>query len=100
MALLDITEYQNLAQDDNGNRIAAGREPSLGNQQVAIGGGSLQSAALGGVTRFVRLHADATCRIAFGVNPTAAATSQRMVAGQTEYFGVQPGIKIAVITSA
>lgn len=96
---LDITEYQHLAQDENGRVIAAGKEPALLNQQVTIAVGSTQSAALSASTRFVRLHTDAACRIAFGGNPTAAATSQRMAAGQTEYFGVTPGTKIAVIQS-
>jgi len=97
---LDITEYQNLAQDSNGNRLAAGIEPALVVQQRSVSGSSAQSAAMNDQTQFVRLHTDVTIRVAFGTNPTASATSQRMVAGQTEYFGVSRGIKIAAITSA
>jgi hypothetical protein len=47
----------------------------------------------------VRIHTDATCRIAFGANPTATSGSQRLQAGGTEFFGVRPGTKIAVISS-
>jgi len=52
---------------------------------VAIGAGSVQSSAFNAKTRFVRLHADAICSIEFGTNPTAAATTARMAAGQTEF---------------
>lgn len=99
MAVVDITQYTQLAADQSGKPIPVGMEPGIANIQVAIGGSSAQSAAMDNNTRFVRVHTDAACRIAFGANPTAAATSQRMAAGQTEYFGVRGGEKIAVITS-
>ena len=99
MALLDISEYKDLARDQNTGWVQCGVEPALASQQVAIGDTSTQSAAFGGVTRFVRLHCDVACRIAFGDSPTAAGTTMRMAAGQTEYFGVRPGHKVAVITT-
>lgn len=100
MALLDITEYSRLAQDHNGSRLAAGVEPSSGNSQIPISAVSAKSAAMKEGTRFIRVHTDVNCRIAFGSDPAASGASQRMVGGQTEYFGVIPGIKVAVITSA
>lgn len=101
MAVVDISEYDLLAMDNNMSRMLAGAEPRRAFQQVAIGAGSVQSAAFGSSTRFIRLHADAVCRVEINDNPTAAAgTSMRMAAGQTEYFGVRPDHKIAVITSA
>lgn len=99
MAILDVTEYASLSLDAQGRQVLVGKEPSRVNQQVAVGGASTQSAAFGDATRFVRLHTDVPCRIAIDVNPTAAATSMRMAAGQTEYLGVTPGYKIAVITT-
>lgn len=100
MPLLDITEYRELAVAGRGHLVMAGQEPSTVNQQVNIGASSVQSAALGDVTRFVRIHADAACRIAVGSNPTASSASMRIGAGGTEYLGVVPGLKIAVIASA
>lgn len=105
MAVLDITEYRALATDELGNVIPAGQEPAQTVQQISIGGASAASAAFGDATRFVRIHTDANCRIEFrsvnpGTNPVAAATSQRMPAGATEFFGVRPGHKVAAITSA
>ena len=97
---LDITEYALLARDDNGHVIAAGMEPAIKTQQVAIGATSLASLSFSQATRFLRIHADATCRLEFGGGPTASATSRRMPANGTEFVGVTPGTKVAVITSA
>lgn len=99
MPTLDITEYQELSTAGRGQQIPAGQEPAILNQQVAIGGTSAQSAAFRDNTRFIRVHTDAACRLAIGTNPTASATSMRMGAGGTEYLGVYPGLKVAVITS-
>ncbi len=99
MAILDITEYQELSTAGRGHLIPAGQEPAILNQQVAIGPASTQSAAFRDNTRFVRVHSDVTCRIAVDANPTASSASMRMSAGGTEYLGVYPGLKIAVISS-
>ena len=102
MALLYITEYSNAAQSD-GVPIQAGQEPALVYQTpVVIGAGSLQSALFNAGTRFVRVHADVICSVAFGISPTAVAQTQnRMAANQTEFFGVPPGgaHRLAVIAS-
>lgn len=99
MAVLDVTEYSRLSADAQGRIIPVGSEPNRTNQQVAVGGTSAQSSAFGDATYFVRLHSDVVCRVAFGPNPTAAATTARLAAGASEYFGVTPGDKVAVITS-
>ena len=101
MAVLYITEYAGMAHAWAGaEQIAAAQEPRIADQTVAIGGGSLQSAAFNGATRVVRLHTDAICSIAFGANPTATADNKRMAANTTEYLGVVPGQKVAVITNS
>jgi hypothetical protein len=100
MPQVDITEYQNLASDGLGNRVAAGVEPSRQVRQITVSASSNPSVALDSATKFIRVHTDTTIRIAFGHDPVASATSQRMVANSTEYFGVTPGIKVAVIQSS
>lgn len=98
MTTLYIAEYERLAQaPEMTPQVAA--EPPLAEQTVAIGGGSVQSAAFAARTRYVRIHTDSICSIAFGANPTATATNKRMAADQTEYFGVTPTQKVAVITN-
>lgn len=66
---------------------------------VAISGASAQSAAFAATTNFIRVETDAICSIAYGGNPTATVNNFRMAADQVEYFGVNPGDKIAVISN-
>jgi hypothetical protein len=78
----------------------AAQTPELTHQIVAIGGSSVQSAAFSANTTLIRVHTDAICSVQIGgTNPTATATSARFIAGQTEYFIVHPGDKLAVITN-
>lgn len=95
---LDITEYVNLARDATGAIIPVGAEPAT-TQQVNITAGSLPSNPFGPGARLVRLHADAACRVEIGPSATATQASKRMAAGQTEYFGVRPGDRVAVIST-
>jgi hypothetical protein len=95
MAVVYISEYT------EGSQFAPtlGNEPAVTQQTVAITAGSVQSSAFGRNTTVVRVHTDAICSYRFGTNPTASATTARMAAGQTEYFKVLPGDKVAVITN-
>lgn len=107
MATLYITEFQALGQaglptngyGPNGPTQAAQQPPVVDQTPVAITGASAQSAAFNAATTLVRIHTDSICSVLFGANPTALTTSARMVAGQTEYFGVLPGMKVAVIAN-
>lgn len=99
MAILDITEYKEQAGALGRTVLPAGQEPSMLNQQLPITISSQKSAAFNEQTNFVRVQTDAACRIVFGNEPTASSSSMRMPANATEYFGVKPGQKIAVITS-
>lgn len=99
MAVLDITEYDRIAADGSGARILAGLEPRRVNQQLAPGPVSAVSQPFGDSTLFVRLHSDTTLRFEVGVAPVATGASPRLVAGGTEFLGVRPGHRIAVIES-
>lgn len=98
MATVYITEYERVPIAAGGS-IAMGAEPAQASQTVAVGGASAQSSAFGPTTVYLRVHTDAICSLAFGANPTATATLARMAANQTEYFHVQPGHKVAVISN-
>lgn len=100
MATLYIAEYANQGRDTAGYTVqGVAQEPCNTEQTVAIGAGSVQSNAFQSGTTLIRVHTDAICSIAIGSNPTAAATNKRLAANATEYFGVRPGDKIAVITN-
>jgi hypothetical protein len=76
------------------------KTPPVTSQKVAIGVSSAQSAAFNALTVLIRVHAEAVCSVQIGgTNPTATTTSARFAAGQTEYFLVAPGDKLAVITN-
>jgi hypothetical protein len=99
MPKLFISEYTKLGAGFGAESVIV-KEPALVEQTpVVIGATSLQSAAFNSLTRIVRIHTDVVCSIAFGVNPTANADSKRLAANQTEYFAVQAGEKVAVITN-
>lgn len=76
------------------------RGPKTAQNNVTIDVTSGRSAAFAATTGIIRVHADAICSIEVGgAAPTATSASSRMAAGQTEYFYVTPGHKLAVITN-
>lgn len=101
MATVYITEFNALEQLSGqiANYGQVAHQGPIAEQVVAIGGASTQSAAFNAKTKLIRVHTDAICSIKVGTNPTALTTSARMAADQTEYFGVVPGQKIAVIAN-
>lgn len=104
MAVVYISEYSHVASVDsprgpNGIAAQAPQEPALASQTVAITGSTTQSSAFNRDTTLLRVHADAVCSIEIGSNPTATTSSKRLAAGQTEYFGVKSGMKLAVISN-
>lgn len=103
MAKLYITEFSALGASSRnpGTAMVAqvARQPAAAEQVLAIGASSDQSEEFDPNTVLVRVHADAPCSIVFGADPTATADNARLAAGQTEYFGVSAGLKVAVITN-
>lgn len=96
MAVLTITECDALLEVSLG-RMQIAKMPAVAEQQVVIAGGSNPSAAFNPRTKFVRLHAGAACSVAWGDSPVAVSGNCPLEGGQTEYFGVNPGQKLAVI---
>jgi hypothetical protein len=92
VSLLYVTEYAEPSQF----APTLGPEPGS-NQVVNYAGGTTQSTAFKTNTTLVRLHTDSVCSVRFGLNPTATTSDARLAAGQTEYFKVLPGNKVAAI---
>ena len=101
MAKLYITEFQRMPNNkaDIGGEPQMATLPSLGTQVVTYTAASVQSVAFNANTRFVRIQADTDTCIHGGTNPTAVTTDMRLTAGVPEYFGVNPGDKIAAISA-
>ena len=93
MATLWCTEYERLAVAENG--VMCGYEPSLTTQMVTFTGAT-PSAKFNRATRFVRLYASADCRVAFGPDRIASASSMPLTAKVAEFFGVRPQDKVSV----
>lgn len=99
MAFAYITEYLRQPTDAIDRVLPAGQEPAIAVQKIAIGAGSVQSAAFNTKTTFIAINVDATCSYKVGANPTATANDMRLPQNATVYMGVFPGDKIAVITN-
>lgn len=109
MASLYVTEYQGLGQVDPGGleglsfqvTAQSAKGPALAEQKITISGVTAQSAAFNRLTRLIRVHTDVVCSVSVGgANPAATVSSARLAANQTEYFSVDAGDKIAVITNS
>jgi len=99
MAVLYINEFSVTGGRSNFDIQGALVAPIV-SQTVAITAGSVASAAFNTNTNFVRVNTDAVCSVAFGSAPTATAAKMRLAQNQTEYFSVNPGDKVAVITNS
>jgi hypothetical protein len=70
---------------------------------IAIGAGSVQSAAFNSKTRLVCLSVDGqACSVEFGLSPTATSSSLRLPPNSMTFWSVAqlPGQKVAVITNS
>lgn len=98
MAVVYITEYAAQAADAANRLAPMPKEPAVTTQTVAIGV-EAKSSAFNTLTRMIRVHTDAVCSVLVGTSPTATTSSPRMAADTTEYFGVEPGQQISVISN-
>lgn len=94
MATLYLTEYGSVGSE----RTQIAQTPCVAMQTVAIGV-EAKSAVFKPSTRFIRVHVDAICSIVISSSPTATTSDTRMSADSTEYFGVNPGDKLSVISN-
>lgn len=92
-----ITEYAALARDAFNFHISAGKEPAVAEQVMTISGASSQSAPFNAQTAFIMVHTTEVACLKFGENPTAVTTNHRVGAGETRFYGVNPGQRMAAI---
>jgi hypothetical protein len=97
MGIMYITEYQS-ADVGTGGAIQVAHEPRIADQVITFTT-HVESAAFNAKTKLVRLETDSICSFTIGTTPTATTSMSRMVAGQTEYFGVNPGDKVSAVSN-
>lgn len=103
MAKFYITEFADVCRLPNSGAMPFGNLVSSGADQTPVVVGSeAKSAAFAATTKFIRVHTDAICSIAYSPTaaPVAATTANaRMAANSTEYFAVNAGDKLSVIAN-
>ena len=97
MAKVYITELANKGGAESGVAVEIAAMPPVAEQNLAVSGASLASAAFNAKTKFVRIATDVAVNLAFGVTPVATTSLLYMPAGSVEYFAVSGGMKVAVI---
>ena len=106
MAVLYITEFSNgtvaplLGDVTLDYPIPAPMTPPVAEQNVPFTGTSVQSDPFNDATTFIMVNTDAACSLAFGADPTAVVTAQRLAANETRFYGVTPGELVAVIANS
>jgi hypothetical protein len=104
MATLYITEVEKVNQTlVDGQVVMSPQMPPIAEQHLAIGIASAPSAAWQKETRFVMVHTDAVCSLAWSnpgdAAPTAVPTAHRFGQNETRFYGVTPGGQLAVIVN-
>ena len=103
MATLYVAEFSQMPITDN--RVPEfAMTPPLVEQTLAISATSNLSNAFNAKTIYVRVESDAVCSLAWATSGattvTATTSNMRLSASAPEYFGVQGGGRVAVITNA
>jgi len=100
MSNLSITEYHSFGRGPSGVAMGIGHSNPVALQDLTFTSTSVPSAAFNASTNLVRVSADASARILFGSAPTALASASILLpSGTVEFFEVEPGEKVAVITN-
>lgn len=97
---LHITGYRHMARDDFNQVVAAPMVPPAEEQYVEITTKSTTSEVWSKFTKFIFVKADADCSLAFGEQPVADPDFHRLDAGETRWYGVQEGHRLAVVEVA
>jgi len=93
MATLWITEYESMA-NVGGGIAQVPKEPAVTTQAVTYSS-STASAAFNAKTTLIGVRASALAHLNFGLTPVATALMPPISSGETRYFGVNPGDKVA-----
>ena len=96
MAKLYVSEFWGQGSDNSGRMSPSPLVPPLAESVTVFSGTSVEVPPLNPNTKLIRLHADGICSVCFS-GAAATTAGLRLVAGQTEYFSVKPGVVISVI---
>jgi hypothetical protein len=105
LASLYITECKSLGWAPLGGQLVqAPHMPPVNEQKLSITTTSTASTTWTANTFMVMVETDATCSLAWTssatVTATATTSAQRMAAGETRFYMVDPGGSLAVVTNS
>ncbi len=104
MAVLTVSEFEELGRDQDGRLVQIAKGAPLNTQVITLSGSSQAvSTDFDSRTKFVRLSCDGGCHIAFGDSPTATTSNELLPSGAIEFRALNTdvdGTKVAVIQSA
>jgi hypothetical protein len=104
MPTLYITEFASIAASLSGfGGIPVTMPPVVEQGTLTVGGTVAVSGSFGGSTRLVRLMSDVVCSVAWSApnaaNPAPTTGNMRLAANVEYFYGVTPGMKVAVISN-
>lgn len=108
MADVFWTEFENIAlatvavpdTNDGGGSVQVAKDAKASGS-VTASGSNQQSSAFNAATNFVRIATKTEVFLQFGSDPDASSGTQiALLANTTEYFGVEPGQKLSVVTTS
>ncbi len=97
MPKLYVTIYKGLARDVVNTPIPAPETPSLAEWSLEVGFESKQSDPFPMNAKFISVTAGVDCCLAFGKDPVAKTEFHPISEGETRWYGVYPGQRLAVI---
>ncbi len=100
MPNLFVSIYKGMARDVVNTPVPAPETPPLAEWSLEIGIESNQSKPFPEMAKFICVTAKAACCLAFGKDPTASPEFHPLEAGETRWYGVYPGHKVAVVAYA
>ena len=96
MAILYITEFELIPLAPNGETLwLANMSQIVAQQTVTYTTTTPSATAFNSRTSFVRLYSDEKAHLNFGSTPIATVEDAPIAADSPEYFGVNPGDKVA-----
>ena len=94
-----ISEFSLIIREFQNQPVSAPLAPGTAEQFIEIEMLSKQSAAFRDATRFIMVHSETAAHLAFGEDPRATTDYHKIGPGETRFYGVNAGHRLAVIAA-
>lgn len=100
MSKLSVTVYATMARDMGNATVPAPQVPALAEWVVEYGLESVQSPTFPQGAKFISITPSDSCCLAFGRDPEAKVGLHPVGGGETRWYGITEGHRLAVIEGA